>query len=409
MLLTTETAASHQRMHGLPFFGALQDGTLPKVPIVSFLRCLAIVHAVFERQLARIPNREVRTLTSPKLQLLIADMVTLESQTLPSVAPAIRHAICFGGEILSQGEDPLWLAGLLYVLEGSQNGALALRHAYARSLNILPEELSYFGCYGAATKEKRTSFIDRLESIVETQQEVNMVVSSAVHCFQLFEGICAELYPFSESDLAHHATSINAEAGDHMVPQDPIEIDLALRAGKAAWDRFPYLDIRFGERGRRFISSDSCWLLALTRLPVESVTKSLTWLRSVLAPRGIPALLLEQHLRQISEALILEFKSEGVERSRRYEPFLALLKAEQRSLDQELNGFIELSDRKLEACDGLTVRSAAYLIVSAWLDERAGIVGALSATNLWFADPSRFSPDWISNVSELTSTLIGHR
>jgi hypothetical protein len=194
-----------------------------------------------------------------------------------------------------------------------------------------------------------------------------------------------------------------------MVPQDPIEIDLALRAGKAAWDRFPYLDIRFGERGRRFISSDSCWLLALTRLPVESVTKSLTWLRSVLAPRGIPALLLEQHLRQISEALILEFKSEGVERSRRYEPFLALLKAEQRSLDQELNGFIELSDRKLEACDGLTVRSAAYLIVSAWLDERAGIVGALSATNLWFADPSRFSPDWISNVSELTSTLIGHR
>ena len=34
----------------------------------------------------------------------------------------------------------------------------------------------------------------------------------------------------------YHVAAINFEAGDHAMPQNPLEIDLALRAAKVAWD-----------------------------------------------------------------------------------------------------------------------------------------------------------------------------
>jgi len=84
------------------------------------------------------------------------------------------------------------------------------------------------------------------------------------------------------------------------MPQNPLEIDLALRAAKVAWEKYPYLEYRYGERGRRFTDSDSCWLVTLTRAPRQvAVTKALEWLRTVLASRGIPTVILEFHLDAI--------------------------------------------------------------------------------------------------------------
>ncbi len=70
---------------------------------------------------------------------------------------------------------------------------------------------------------------------------------------------------------SHHIAEINVEAGNHAMPQDLREIELALRAGKVAWDKYPYLEHRYGERGRRFTDSDSCWLVTLARAPKETV------------------------------------------------------------------------------------------------------------------------------------------
>jgi hypothetical protein len=45
------------------------------------------------------------------------------------------------------------------------------------------------------------------------------------------------------------------------------------------------------------------------------------------------------------------------------------------------------------------------LIASAWMDERSGITGSLSALLDWFTDIRRFSRDWIANVNELLVEL----
>lgn len=402
--LKTETRAIHSQLDGLPFFTALSQGHLPRISIITFLRSLAIIHAVLEKTLTEIESPSIRDWTSPKLQLLADDLKSLGSESVPGISPAVERAIHFGDEILRHGRDLYWLAGLLYVLEGSQNGALTLRQGYARCLGVPAEELSYFGCYGSATKEAWISFSEHLNSLPCSEEQAESVISSAVRSFEVFFDLCAKLYPYSEIDLKHQATGINPEAGSHIVPQDPVEIELALRAGNQARELFPYLEIRFGERGRRFTSSDSCWLLALTELPRESVTKNLVWLRAVLTARGIPSIILEHHLKHISKLLKSEPGADNG-RSSQYDSFFAILQAERQPVGENLRVLVEEFEPKLSRCTGLKVPSAAALITSAWLDERAGVTGAYSATLAWFVEPTRFSLDWMANIDALIARM----
>ena len=408
-LLRAETITAHERLEALPFFKALYAGTLPKLSIVSFLRCLAIVHAVLEREIFQNSDPDVAKLgqhVRPKVPLLITDLKALDAETLPSITPAIQSGIEFGAEILTNANNPLSLVGTLYVLEGSQNGGVLLKQAYARCLNMREEQPSYFGCYGSTTATHWKEFSDLLTSLVLSDEEAKLVARSAIRCFDRIDTLCMLLYPYSSHQLKHHVVEINFEAGDHAMPQDPLEIVLALRAGRAAWERYPYLDRRFAERGKRFTSSDSCWLLTLTRMPVETATRSLEWLRRVLSSRGIPTVILEGHLRAIAEALAVEFP-EQVEMRTRFDRFLSNLQAERQAIggSETVAHLVELFDRRFHACAGLTVDSAAELIASAWIDERSGIPGAMASTLNWFVDTERFSSEWIANANELATRL----
>ena len=115
------------------------------------------------------------------------------------------------------------------------------------------------------------------------------------------------------------------------MPQDPLDIALALRAGRATWVRYPYLEHRFGERGKRFISSDSCWLVALTAMSAESATKNLDWLRTVLASRGIATVIVEDHLTALSQELAAGSSGQP-QPCAHYERFLSNRAAERRAL-----------------------------------------------------------------------------
>ena len=57
--LKQRTVVLHDRMDSLDFFLSLRAGTLPRNSIVSFLRCLSIVHAVLERSLSEAEQPEI--------------------------------------------------------------------------------------------------------------------------------------------------------------------------------------------------------------------------------------------------------------------------------------------------------------------------------------------------------------
>lgn len=407
-LLRSETAAAHERLEALPYFQALHAGGLPVPAIVSFLRSFAIVHAVLERELSCVSDVRIRELGAhafPKVPLLAADLETLGAQNRPSISQAIQAALECGADILARAEAPLTLIGSLYVLEGSQAGGFALKAAYARCLGVSEQRLSYFGCYGSDTPRHWGAFVERLNALVLTDEEAAQIARSAVRCFEHIQTICSSLHPYSGADLRHHVAAINPEAGDHAMPQDPREIALALRAGRTAWTAYPYLAHRFGDRGKRFTGSDSCWLVALTRMPVQTATKNLQWLRVVLASRGIPTVILQSHLRTISQALADEFPDEP-ELSARFDPFLSALDRERETTGgARLAHVVEQAGRRLALCPGFTVASAAQLIASAWRDERCGIDGARAASVGWFLSAERFSPEWIAEVDALVAAL----
>ena len=210
------------------------------------------------------------------------------SPETPSVTPAIRAALDHGAEILAAATDPLSLVGVLYVLEGSQNGGLVLKPAYARCIGLREDQLAYFGCYGGGTAAHWQSFGDTLNALGLEGEAADRAVQAAARCFARLATICTALHPCAAADLRQHVTAINFWAGDHAMPQDPLEIGLALRAGRTAWEQYPYLEQRFGERGRRFTSSDSCWLVTLARQPAATACGNLEWLRTVLATDGDP-------------------------------------------------------------------------------------------------------------------------
>jgi len=365
-LLKTRTAGLHERLETLPFFRALHDGDLPALAIVSFLEGLAIIHAVLERSLAEVlggPIAELRQHVQPKIPLLLADLDTLGAASLPSISSAIEGALGYAADILTKADNPFTLIGPLYVLEGSQNGGLALKRAYASCLGVPKDQLSYIGC--------------------------------------------AALFPYSDQDLKHHhVAGINFEAGNHAMPQNPLEIALALRAAAIAWKEHPYLECRFGERGQRFTRSDSCWLVALTHLPVDTVTKSLSWLRAVLASRGIPTVILKGHLQAIRRAIGVDFPDQTEMRSR-FDPFLSSLEAEPQALGvaEAHSQLIKEFDPQLRACAGLKIAFAPELITSAWIDERVGIGGSFAAVRDWFIDSRRFSSGWITCVNDFVDKL----
>ena len=333
-ILKTKTMVPHSRLEALPFFENLKAGSLPILPVVNFLRCMAIIHAVLERELSQVTIPQFTRLGThaiPKVPLLTADLDTLRAVGVPSITGAVYAALDCAAEVLSNAQNPLSLVGVLYVLEGSQNGAIVLKQAYARCLNLPEEQLTYFGCYGDGTATHWQVFEDLLNSLELNEEGITLVAASAVECFDWIEKICTALYPYSEQGLQAHVTAINFEAGDHDIPQSPLEIALALRVGKSAWEQYPYLDKRYGERGKRFTNSDSCWLVALTRMPVETATKNLEWLRTVLASRGIPTVILEHHLRLIQGALAVEFRNQ-VEMRTRFDQFLSGLEAERQPI-----------------------------------------------------------------------------
>jgi heme oxygenase len=408
-LLKTKTALLHEQLEGLPFFEALQTHKLPKVSIVSVLRCLAIICSVLERKLSRILQHQVSRLhdsTLPKLPLLTADLEVLDAASLPCVAPAIRSALDYADEILRE-TDLLNLIGPLYVLEGSQSDAIALKHEYARCLNVPDEQLSYLGCYGRATAARWNTFLGVLGALSFDGGQRERIAASAVRCFECLEGICAAVHPCSSEDLKYHAAAMNFEAGDHAIPQTPVEIDLALRAARSAWEKFPYLEQRYGARGKRFTNSDSCWLVTLTRTSRQDVaTKALDWLRTVLATRGIPTVVLEIHLRTIQQAITLELP-EQIRMRAQFDLFLSNREAERRVYfgAEGQSPLIDAFNRRFQACSGLKVESAADLIASAWMDERSGVTGSLSALHNWLTGVGRFSRDWIANVNELLAEL----
>lgn len=405
--LRAATRSRHDAVEALPYFVALRGDGLPRQSAVSYLRGLAIVHAVLESCLASSPS-SLRILKRPKVQRtasLRATLAAAGATALPDVPRAIDAAIRLADRVLLAAEPPAALLGPLYVLEGSQLGGQVLRRHLAVALGVAPEHIAYIA-EPAAVAIEWAEFRRELDDLELPEPEVEAVLRAAEATFEGIADLAASAFPYEEAELRHRVTAVNPEAGDHAMPQSETEIARALRCAEAAWREFPYLAMRYGERGRRFTSSDSCWLVSLRELDESELLQALSWLRDLLAGRGLPSLILERHLATIADDLRLR-PAEGALPEGAFAAVSARFRAEREqvlpaAIQHEL---VALWEPRLGACPGPIVPGAAAIVLAARLDAARGVPRAWEATLSWFRDAARFSDSWIATVDGLASDL----
>ena len=404
------TKERHVALEQVPMFSALQAGELPRTSMVSYLRGLSIVHAVLETNFARRFGRSYGPWRagSTRVEDLLATLEAAGATALPDVSRVLEAALTWADAVMLDSHRGPALLGAHYVLEGSQLGGRVLREHVAGALGIAPEQVTYFSGDGTAIDRRWAQYRVDLDALELDEGEQDTLIGAAQAAYAGVASIAAAAFPYREDELRLRVTAINPEAGRHAMPRSDVEVARALRCARVAWERFPYLADRFGERGRRFTNSDSCWLVSLYDEAPSDVTASLRWLRGVLASRGLPTVILEHHLEAIDRDVALD----DAVRASAASGFRAAIegfRAERAALipTDVQAGILDRWQPRFDGSPGTRVEGAAELLIAARLDTAVGVAAAWESTRRWFVDPERFATTWIDAVDRLAEDLEG--
>jgi heme oxygenase len=374
----------------------------------EFLRAMAFLHEAVEGALTQCQDPVVGQVWGRDLARLPAvrkDLGRLDPTASAPVGRGELLAILAGEEArIGARRDPVSLLGWLYVLQGAAMGGLVLREPVGEALG-LGEGVGLAFLSGGGEKPARDRwrrFARRMETAVAGEDEGTSVLEGAQEAFRAVTEIFQALEPEFPSGSGLLTPVLNREAGTHRIPQDPREIQAALRAGAVSWERFPYYELRYGSRGRRFTRSDSAWIVTLAGESGAAAEHQLRWLGRFLATRGMPRWLLELHLEELHRELV----AVRPERAEGYGVLLGvarILREERlRVLDRES---IHLLTRRFEAevppgeLAGLPW--APHILLAAVADEMAGISGSIRSVEGWMRDRARFSEAWAGGVRDL--------
>ena len=407
--LRETTRDAHQRLEALPFASALAENQLPLESYVGYLRVMAVIHSVLEHELPVEADERIDRVWSDDMRRLPAlrrDLGYFSSQAVRDITPAHSAVESVANRLLQRSvEAPLSMLGYLYVLEGSRLGAIVLSKMVKRTFGLQEGRgLVYLEGHGDETQTHWEAFRTRMNDIVLSTEERQAIVDTAVEAFEGIHKVIEALYPFDTRSLALKATSLNPEAGSHLVPQDLREIEAAQRATERCLLEYPYFVWRYGERGRRFTDSDGAWLVVLTQYPQARIEKQIAWLGGVLATRGMPRVLLQRHLELLYEELLLKIP----DKEKDYAKLLSAANrlVEQRRMcitDEAMDDIRQRFDRAAGAAALQKLSGTAVVLIGAVVDEHSGHRGALDSVREWHTDSIKFPADWIDAVNQCIS------
>lgn len=388
--LRERTRSLHERLDGSPYVRELLGGTLPIQAYAGFLRAVAVMVETLERLLLSNPNGPYADLLpeiSARRAALEADLEHLQQDRFRVDAPALTAEL-FAQRLRGFARDePATLAGVFYVFEGSALGAKPQLARLSARPELSSGGLEYLSL-SASAAPRFVAFLRRLDAELADRDAIEAAVLGASATFDAFAAVFAAL---ASAPGRIDATLLNGDAGQHAVADDLREIAAALRAGEVTYEKFGYYRARYGERGMRFTRSDSAWIASLVARDESVVVRELRWLASVLAHRGMPRYLLEDHLGELTKDLTKSLPARSV-------AYRKLLAARDQLRNERLrvlaeDRFRELAselDRAIPAELAWALRQAGLVVVSAALDEASGIPKAAASVEAWFTDEQRF-------------------
>lgn len=397
--LRERTRPGEQRLAHTPWCTVLATNALALPSHVGWLRVWEILYEVVEAGLARAADarlREVWPEPQWRLPVLQRCVASFAARSVPEATRAQLEAMLVAQRLRRVAlVEPVGLLGALYGLHLATR-TLAAQQREAGGLEPTAAELELWSHVRALSVDELAG---RMQAVPLDPPAQEVIIAAAVELLDRLEPVLGALHPFVHEPVSGLVDHLNFEAGSHPITDDLRELQVALRAGAESWQAFPYYEARYAARGLRFTNSDSAWLVALSELDAPIVHKQVSWLGRVLATRGMPRLMLEEHLELLHAGLCEVLP----ERSKHYavlrEAAHGLRDARREHLPQhEHDALAQGFERAVGSDERARLPRMGELLAAAVADERAGITGAVSSLVGWLTDPARFGPVWIAAV-----------
>lgn len=196
--LRESTKELHADTEGHQFQKDLGSGRVRQDRYVKYLGQLYLMHKHLADLLpqAAVADPRIAAVFAPHhgdLSAVVGDLGYFDASTDSVVPLAATAALLATMDELAR-HSPLSLLGLLYVLEGSTNGAKFMAKTLRKGLN-LPEDrgAKYFDRYGDLQRERWTNFKATMNAQGFDQSEIDSIVVEAKRMFQTFFEIGSEL------------------------------------------------------------------------------------------------------------------------------------------------------------------------------------------------------------------------
>jgi heme oxygenase len=406
-MLQAATYDQNVRIGELSFFEAISARQLSTVSYITLLGGLATIYDAFESALDYTNDPTLRAVWGRNLHkqpLLQQDIAAL-------AGPQTRHvpAADLGAEVLSEHirlratTDPRSLLGSAYALATWYMGGATVCEQVTHAMRLSGAAgVSYLASFDAWGQSYWPQFADSLNAIPLEPEAHQQVVLAAREVLDGIERLIDVLHPLNENPTGELVTLLNPLAGNHPITGDMTEIKAMMRAHQRIAQLFPYMDLRYGMKGRKFSWSDGAWLISLTSEAQVSVNQQIQWLTRLLARRGMPRWFMECHLQLLYEELVLVIPAKR-------DTYATLAEAA-RVLADERRAYV--SDEMLKTLDTIFYQhvgpewrawmpNCGAMLASAVADEQVGVAHALEAIEGWMSDPARFPEAWIAAVRDV--------
>ena len=410
-LLKKQTMELHAQAHNIPYIFNLLQNNLPIESYTGYLNSLAIIYGTLENQIETFKKLNLKEFLpdySLKLPLILADLEFLKADQQKVILPAISHALHIADKIILYSEScPYKLLGFVYTLDGSLNGGNILKKRVSETFALQNNDgIRYFSSFDADFERFWKNFLDILNTKFHEPSQQEDIISAAQEIFLDLMEIYKSLYPFDEKSFVNHVTALNPEAGNYPISSNPLEIQAAIKAGMNCWNEFPYYEIRYGDRGRRFTVSDSAWLVTLCELSQEDVLRQIDWLAKFLSVRGMPTYTMEIQMQQLYKELTDSIPS-NEQKYHRLLNIAEILKDRRKihiseSLFETCNSVFEKHFLKLNVSEKKFTdlkKNIGKLIASSIIDNKNGISDDRSLEK-WLKSKEHFPDNWITAVEK---------
>jgi heme oxygenase len=199
--LKAATAEQHHRAERHEFQQMMVHGTLPREGYANWLGQMLHIHRGLEDHLGRLVESHPRVASvfdddRRKVPFLLDDLAFYQSDGEGEGLPATRRFLDLLDTLAAR--TPLALLGVLYVLEGSTNGARFIARRIREAYDLPPDGgAAFVDPYGEAQPSQWKAFKDAMEQLDLSEAEARSVTAAAQETFDAVEALGGDLLEYS--------------------------------------------------------------------------------------------------------------------------------------------------------------------------------------------------------------------